>query len=79
MATKTTKLIPIFIDQQKIEIEPRVYTAAMLLEIAGEDPSETGLVLRTGNDLTQFADEDTLEPRPGSKFVVFHCDPTPVS
>ena len=39
-ATKTQKTVPIFIDQQKFELEPGVYTAAQLLELAGEDPAE---------------------------------------
>lgn len=78
---KTTphKLVPIFIDQQKFELEPGVYTAAQLLELAGENPAETTLVIRIGNDLDQLADEESFEPKPGSHFVVFHCAPTPVS
>lgn len=77
--TKSAKQIPIFIDQQKFELEPGVYTAAQLLEMAGENPGETTLVLRHGNDLEQIADDHRFEPKPGSHFVVFHSDPTPVS
>jgi len=77
--TKTLKVIPIFIDKQKIEIEPGTYTASELLEMAGENPTETTLVLRVGNDLKQLANDETVEPKPGSQFVVFHTGPTPVS
>ena len=75
----TSKQIPIFIDQQKFELEPGVYTAAQLLKLAGENPAETTLVLRHRNDLEQLADDYSFEPKPGSHFVVFHRDPTPVS
>lgn len=77
--TMPHKTVPIFIDQQKFELEPGLYTAAELLELAGENPAETTLVLRVGNDLNQLDDEESFAPKPGSHFVVFHCAPTPVS
>lgn len=79
MTTDTTALVPIFIDQQKFELEPRVYTAMEILQLAGEDPAKTILVLRKGNELEQLAKDARVDPKPGSRFVVFHCDPTPVS
>jgi hypothetical protein len=78
-ATTTTKLVPIFIDQQKFELEPGVYTAAQLLQIAGENPAETILVLKLGNELPQLPPNERFELKPGSRFVVFHCDATAVS
>ncbi len=79
MTTKTKKLVPIFIDQQKFELDEGFYTPTQLLELAGEDPAQTILVLRVGNDLQQLAHDQGFEPKPGSHFVVFHRDPTPVS
>ena len=79
MTTKTVKLVPIFIDQQKFELEPGIYTAARLLEIAGENPAETILVLKLGNELTQLPPTAEFLLKPGSRFVVFHCDATAVS
>ena len=73
------KTITIFIDQQKFQIEADKYTPAQLLELAGEDPSQTILVLRIGIELKQLKKDSYFEPKPDSRFVVFHCDPTPVS
>ena len=73
------KTITIFIDQQKFQIEADKYTPAQLLGLAGEDPSQTILVLRIGNELKQLKKDSYFEPKPDSRFVVFHCDPTPVS
>ena len=77
--TMTQKTITIYIDQQKFELEADKYTATQLLELAGEDPSQTILVLRTGDDLKQLKKDSYFEPKPDARFVVFHCDPTPVS
>ena len=77
--TKAGRQVPIFIDQQKFELDPGVYTASQLLRLAGENPAQTTLVLRVGNDLEQLADDQRFQLKPGSRFVVFHCDPTPVS
>ena len=77
--TNTKMLVPIFIDQQKFELESGTYSGTQLLELAGEDPAETILVLRVGNDLKQLARDERFEPKPGSHFVVFHCHATPVS
>ena len=77
--TITRKPTTIFIDQQKFELDAEKYTAVELLELAGEDPSQTILVLRIGNDLKQLKKDSYFEPKPNSRFVVFHCDPTPVS
>lgn len=77
--TESKRMVPVFIDQQKFELEPRAYTSAQLLLLAGEDPAQTTLVLRVGNDLEQLDNDHIFEPKPGSHFVVFHRDPTPVS
>jgi hypothetical protein len=47
--------------------------------MAGEDPSETSLVLRHGKETTEFAYLDLIiKVKNGTKFVVFH-NATPVS
>ena len=78
-AINAEKLVPIFIDQQKFEVEPGTYTAAQLLILAGENPSETTLVLRVGNELKRLDAAQQVDVKPGSQFVVFHSGPTPVS
>lgn len=77
---KAGKEIVIFIDQQQFKVEDREYSARELLEMAGEDPSETTLVLRHGDELTKYTEPDaTVELKNGARFVVFHNGPTPVS
>ena len=79
METKT-RLVIVHVDQQKLELEPRLYAVRELLVLAGEAPTETTLVLKHGHDLKKFEDPDELiEIRNGMQFVVFHNGPTPVS
>lgn len=70
-----------FIDQQKFTLEAgRRYTPRQLLELAGEDPAETTLVVRHGNDLTKLTNlDEPIEIKNGTHFVIFHNGPTPVS
>lgn len=77
--TKTKQAI-IHIDQQKFELEDRAYTARELLTLAGENPTETTLVLKHGNELKKFENPDEpIDVKNGMHFVVFHNGPTPVS
>lgn len=78
--TKTDKVV-FFIDQQKFEVpEDRQYTVRDLLVLAGEDPQETTLVLRHGDQLTKFSGLDqVIDIKNGTHFLVFHNGPTPVS
>jgi len=78
--TGTDKQIVIFIDQQQFKLEDRPYTPRELLTLAGENPAETTLVRKHGNDLEKLTDLDTpFEVKNGTHFVVFHNGPTPVS
>ena len=78
--TKTKKQVVFFIDQQKFAVEDRPYTVSELLTLAGENPSETTLALRHGNDLHRYTNpNEVLEIKDGSHFVVLHNGPTPVS
>ena len=71
--------IEIYIDQEKFTIDNEKQTAAQLLKLAKEDPAETTLVLKLGNDLVKFKDDDDVILKNGMQFVVFHDGPTPVS
>jgi hypothetical protein len=80
MTGTKTKQVVIHIDQQKFELEERPYTAHELLVLAGENPTETTLVLKHGHELTKFEDPtEPIELKNGMQFVVFHNGPTPVS
>ncbi|MFP5356498.1 MAG: hypothetical protein ACLGIK_15360 [Gemmatimonadota bacterium] len=69
-----------FIDQEKFTKEDSSFTVRELLEMAGEDPAETTLVLRHGNETTEYTNLDqVVEVTNGTHFVVFHNGPTPVS
>lgn len=71
--------ITIFIDKQEFTIYEDPQTAADLLRLAKEDPKVTTLVLKHGNDLKKFKDEDKIFLKNGMTFVIFHDGPTPVS
>jgi len=72
--------VVIFIDQQQFKLEDRDYTPRELLTLAGDDPVETTLVLKHGNDLERLTELDKpFRPKNGEHFVVFHNSPTPVS
>ena len=72
--------VVIFIDQEQFKLEDREYTPRELLKLAGDDPAETTLVLKHGNDLEKLTDLDKpLRPKNGEHFVVYHNSPTPVS
>ena len=62
----------IFIDQEKFKLETRDYTPRELIRLAEEDPADTTLVLKQGNDLEKFTELDKpFRPKNGSHFVIF--------
>lgn len=75
------KTIVFFIDQQQFKSEKSELTVkTLLVEFAQEDPTQTTLVLRHGNDLTKFTNLDQIvQLKNGMKFVVYHNTPTTVS
>lgn len=75
------KTIVFFIDQQQFKSEKsRLTVKTLLVEFAQEDPTQTTLVLRHGNDLTKFTNlEQIVQLENGMKFVVYHNTPTTVS
>lgn len=77
---KAKEEVVFFIDQQKFVVEDRPYTVRELLVMAGENPEETTLVLRHGNELKKLTDlDERIQIKDGTHFVVFHRGPTPVS
>lgn len=75
------KEIVFFIDKEQFKIsKPQVAVRELLQDYANEDPNETTLVQRKGNDLHKYENLDeviTLEN--GMHFIVYHNGPTPVS
>lgn len=70
-----------FIDNVQFKTQQKEVTAKFLLEqFANEDPSETTLVLKHGNQLTKYEDDNaSISLNNGMHFVVFYDGPTPVS
>jgi hypothetical protein len=72
--------IVIHIDKEPFKLTVSVMTVRELLQLAEEDPDETTLVLRHGNDQQKYMRLDEIVPlKNGMHFVVFHNGPTPVS
>ena len=77
--TKTQEIV-IFIDKQKFKLETESVTVAKLFELAEEDPKETTMALKHGNELEKYTDVNQIvHLQNGMKFVVIHNEPTPVS
>lgn len=70
-----------FIDKEKFETESSELSVRILLQdFAKEDPSQTSLVLKKGNDLTKLTNlDEVVHLENGMKFLVYHNTPTPVS
>lgn len=78
--TKVKNEVVFFIDKQQFKADPRPYSVRELLEMAGEDPAETTLARRKGNELERYSNPDELiQIENGTHFVVLHNGPTPVS
>lgn len=74
------KQIVFFIDKKQFKTDDKDQTAADLLRnFAGEDPAETTLVLKKGNDLDKLSDDQQICLESGMHFVVYHDGATPVS
>ena len=69
-----------FIDMQQFKLDTDIVTVGKLFELAEENPAETTIALKKGNDLEKFTDvNQTVHLKNGMKFVVLHNEPTPVS
>ena len=75
-----SKDIVIFIDKQQFKLETEEVAVAKLFELAEEDPKETTMALKHGNDLKEYTDiNEVVHLENGMKFIVIHNEPTPVS
>lgn len=78
---KDQKQIVFFVDQQKFTVdEHQQFTVRQIIELAGENPAETTLVLKKGKDPVKLTGLDQIvELKDGAHFVIYHNGPTPVS
>jgi hypothetical protein len=79
--TETAHEIVFFIDKQQFKTrQTELSVRAILQDFAKEDPTQTTLVLRHGNDLVKYTNlDEIISLKNGMKFVVYHNTPTPVS
>lgn len=69
-----------FIDAEKFETEEETLSVGFLLAQAQQDPANTTLATRHGNQIHKFNDvNETVEIKNGMKFIVLHNTPTTVS
>lgn len=75
------KEIVFFIDNEKFETDQATLTVrTLLVEYAKEDPAQTTLALRHGNDIKKYTNiDESVVMKNGMKFIIFHNTPTPVS
>ena len=73
--------INFFIDKEKFETDQaELSVRALLVDFAKEDPTETTLAVKHGNDIDKFTNLDQLiAMENGMHFIVYHNTPTPVS
>jgi len=70
-----------FIDKQQFKSEnPDLSVRTLLVDLAKEDPKQTTLASKHGNDLTKYTDlNQVIHIENGMKFIVLHNSPTPVT
>jgi len=70
----------IFINKKQVKTSERELTAGIILSrYAEENPTETTLALRHGNEFTKYSDDQVIQLKNGMNFVVFYDGPTTVS
>ena len=79
--TEDKKQIVFFVDKEQFKTEKTELTVREILQdFAKENPDETTLTLKKGNDRQKYTDLNTLITLAnGMKFIVFHEGPTTVS
>ena len=70
-----------FIDKQQFKSDKTdLSVRTLLVDFDKEDPSQTTLASKHGNELHKYTNLDEIIPiENGMKFVVLHNTPTPVS
>lgn len=72
--------IVIHIDKEQYKVTSSELTVRDLLVLAGEEPTETSLVLRHGHEQKKYASlDEVVALENGMHFVVYHNTPTTVS
>jgi hypothetical protein len=73
--------IHFFIDKERFETDQeKLSVGTLLVDFAKEDPSQTTLALKEGNEIKKFTNLDEMvEMKNGMHFIVYHNTPTPVS
>lgn len=75
------KKVVFFIDKEKFESDQAdLSVRTLLVDFAKEDPIQTTLATKHGNDLKKYTDlDEVVHVENGMKFVVLHNTPTTVS
>jgi hypothetical protein len=78
---KPKKTVVFFIDKEKFESDQAdLSVRTLLVDYAKEDPAQTTLATKHGNDLKKYTDlDEVVRVENGMKFVVLHNTPTTVS
>lgn len=81
MSKQEKHKINFFIDKEKFETDQaQLSVRTLLVDFAKEDPTQTTLALKHGNDIQKFTNLDQLMAMEnGMHFIVYHNTPTPVS
>ena len=76
-----TKKITFFIDKEKFDTDQhQLSVRTLLVDFAKEDPTQTTLALKHGNETKKYTNLDEIvDLENGMHFIVFHNTPTPVS
>jgi hypothetical protein len=75
------KNVVFFIDKEKFESDQAdLSVRTLLVDFAKEDPTQTTLATKHGNELHKYTDlAEVVHVENGMKFVVLHNTPTTVS
>ncbi len=80
MEPKKEHEIVFFVDKQQFTTEQPQLSVRTILQMAKEEPVQTTLVLKRGNEQIKYTNlDEILSLQNGMKFVVFHNTPTTVS
>jgi len=81
LTEKVSKEVTFFIDKEKFKIdEHHLSVKTLLVDFAKEDPTQTTLARREGNELVKYTNlEAIIHIKNGTQFIVLHNSPTPVS
>jgi hypothetical protein len=81
LTERVSKEVIFFIDKEKFKIdEHKLSVKTLLVDFAKEDPTQTTLARREGNELIKYTVlDEIIHIKNETHFVVLHNSPTPVS